>query len=67
MPIIEIHLRTGRTDEQKRNLHEKVAAAVVDAVQCDINTVRIMITEHDAHGFSVAGKLKAYDPPTGGS
>lgn len=62
MPIIEIHLRVGRTPEQKLALHEKVAAAAAEAVDCDLSIVRILITEHAADEFSVGGKLKAYKP-----
>jgi 4-oxalocrotonate tautomerase len=64
MPIIEIHLREGRTPEQKRALHEKVAHAAAEAVDCDLSIVRILITEHRADEFSVGGKLKAFKPET---
>jgi 4-oxalocrotonate tautomerase len=55
MPIIEMHLLTGRTTDQKR----RVAAAVTQAVarELDVNpqSVRILITEHGPEDFSVAG------------
>lgn len=55
MPIIEMHLMTGRTVEQKR----AVAAAITDAVCTTLGvkaeTVRILVTEHGFEDFSVAG------------
>jgi 4-oxalocrotonate tautomerase len=55
MPIIEMHLMQGRTVEQKRRVAESVAHAAATALDADINTVRILITEHNAEEFSVAG------------
>lgn len=55
MPIIEMHLMTGRTDEQKRRVVNAVSTAVARALDVDIGTVRILITEHGPENFSVAG------------
>lgn len=55
MPIIEMHLMTGRTVEHKRRLATEVAEAAARALDVDIATVRILITEHGLEDFSVAG------------
>jgi len=55
MPIIEMHMMVGRTTEQKRRVMAAVAKAAADALDCSINTVRILITEHQLDEFSVAG------------
>lgn len=67
MPIIEVHLREGRTVEQKRLLHEKFCQAAVESVGCRPEQVRVLITEHASEdGFSIGGKVVGYQPPTGG-
>ncbi|MGB0747661.1 MAG: tautomerase family protein [Magnetospiraceae bacterium] len=56
MPIIEMHLMEGRTVEQKRKMAEAVTQAVVESLGVSPQTVRILITQHDAEGFFVAGQ-----------
>ena len=68
MPIIEMHLLEGRTDEQKRKVASAVANAVVEALDVRPETVRILITSHNSEEFSVAGvtaaaKLEASKTP----
>lgn len=55
MPIIEMHLMEGRTAEQKSRAAAAMTEAVSEALGVDPQTVRILITEHDANGFYVAG------------
>lgn len=55
MPIIEMHLLQGRTVEQKRRVAGAVADAVTTALGVRPESVRILITEHGAEDFSVAG------------
>lgn len=55
MPIIEMHLLTGRTVEQKRRVMAAVAQATAQALDVNPQTVRILITEHGSNEFSVAG------------
>ncbi|PXW92313.1 4-oxalocrotonate tautomerase [Sphaerotilus hippei] len=55
MPIIEMHLLTGRTIEQKRRVAAEVAQAASRALDCPLDTVRILITEHSTEEFSVGG------------
>ena len=55
MPIIEMHLLEGRTVEQKRKVVGAITHAVVEALGVKAEQVRILITEHGAENFSVAG------------
>lgn len=55
MPIIEMHLMTGRSLEQKRSVAEAVTDAVTRALGVKRDSVRILITEHGLEDFSVAG------------
>lgn len=55
MPIIEMHLMVGRPTELKRRVMAAVARAAAEALECPIDTVRILITEHQLDEFSVAG------------
>ena len=55
MPIIEMHLMTGRSVEQKRNVARAVARAVQESLGVKPESIRILITEHGAEEFSVAG------------
>lgn len=59
MPIIEMHLLEGRTSEQKRRVASAITKAVSEALPCSPETVRILITEHAADGFFVAGLTQA--------
>lgn len=62
MPIIEVHMRAGRTAEQKLRLHEKICKAAVEAIGCREDQVRVLITEHAAEdGISVGGKVVSYE------
>ena len=58
MPIIEMHMIEGRTEEQKKRVAAAVTAAVADSLDCSPETVRILITEHREHEFYVAGLSK---------
>ncbi|KAF1711552.1 4-oxalocrotonate tautomerase [Pseudoxanthomonas kalamensis DSM 18571] len=58
MPIIEMHLMEGRTDDQKSAVAEAVTEAVVRTLGVRSESVRILITEHGPMEFFVAGKHK---------
>lgn len=67
MPIIEVHLRVGRTVEQKQKLHERICDAAVEAIECRAEQVRVLITEHAGEdGFSIGGKVVSYQAPASG-
>jgi 4-oxalocrotonate tautomerase len=56
MPILEMHLLEGRSVEKKRKAVAAVTAALVESLEVPAETVRILITEHSAEHFSVAGR-----------
>jgi 4-oxalocrotonate tautomerase len=58
MPIVEITLIEGRTDEAKIRLHAKVAEAIHEAIDAPKESIRIIIREVPPVHFSVAGAVK---------
>lgn len=56
MPILNISLIAGRSDEQKEDLIKKVTDACVSALDVKPDTVRIMLNDIDAQNFGVAGE-----------
>lgn len=66
MPIIEMHMLEGRTTEQKNRVAAAVTEAVISSLGVRPESVRILITEHHADEFYVAGippKKRAEAPP----
>lgn len=55
MPIIEMHLMQGRTQEQKRAVAAAISEAVTRTLGVGPEQVRLLITEHGAEDFSVGG------------
>lgn len=55
MPIIQIHLLEGRTDEQKENLIAEVTKAVCNTVNAPAEAVKIIITDMDKQHFGSSG------------
>jgi 4-oxalocrotonate tautomerase len=58
MPIIQITLVAGRTDEQKAAMYKEVTEAVHRTLGAPRENVRIMINEIPAKHFAVAGTAK---------
>ncbi len=56
MPILDIGLIAGRSNEQKEDLIKKVTEAYVSALNVKPETVRIVINDIDAQNFGVAGE-----------
>ncbi len=59
MPLIEIHLLAGRTDEQKRALLGAVTRAVQESIGAPIETIRVWIEEFPPTEYMAAGVLAA--------
>lgn len=59
MPIIEMHLMTGRTNEQKTQAAKAVTDAITQALGVKKESVRILITEHGEYDFFVSGMTMA--------
>jgi 4-oxalocrotonate tautomerase len=59
MPLIEIHLLEGRTDEQKKGLLQAVTRAVQDSLGAPLETIRVWVQEMSPKEFMSAGVLAA--------
>jgi 4-oxalocrotonate tautomerase len=57
MPIVQIHLMSGRTNEQKRKLVKSVTQAICDSVDVNPENVRIILSEMSDNNYSFAGEL----------
>jgi 4-oxalocrotonate tautomerase family enzyme len=55
MPVIIINMLEGRSAEKKRKLLRKVTYAVVEALEVEPESVRIIINEIPKENFAVAG------------
>jgi 4-oxalocrotonate tautomerase len=55
MPVIIINMLEGRSAEKKRKLLKKVTDAVVEALEVEPESVRIIINEIPKENFAVAG------------
>ena len=63
MPLIEIHLLKGRTDEQKEKLLSAVTNAVHESIGAPLPSIRIWIQEFSPKEYMVAGELYANRKP----
>ena len=63
MPLIDIHMLEGRTDQQKRALLDSVTEAVRTSLGAPLSSIRVWIqefppTEYMAEGQLYADKIK---------
>ena len=56
MPIAQIHIIEGRSDEQKEALIAEVTAAIMKALDAPQQSVRVLITEMPKQHFGIAGQ-----------
>ena len=59
MPLVEIHMLEGRTDEQKKALLDSVTDAIRDSLGVPLTSIRIWIQEFSPKDYMVAGELYA--------
>lgn len=59
MPLIEIHLLEGRTDEQKKALLTAVTEAVETSIGASRGSIRVWIQEFSRSEYMAAGELAA--------
>jgi len=59
MPIIHIHMISGRSIDQKRTLVSKVTAAVTESIGTPEETVSIVLHESELENLSKGGLLRA--------
>jgi 4-oxalocrotonate tautomerase len=65
MPLVQVTMIEGRSDEQKQALHREVAEAVHRTVGAPLEAIRVVVYEIPAGHWSVGGVPK--QGPSGGS
>jgi 4-oxalocrotonate tautomerase len=55
MPLIEIHLLEGRTDEQKKALCTAVTEAVHTSIGAPVESIRVWLQEFSPKEYMAAG------------
>jgi len=56
MPIAQLYILEGRTDEQKECLIREVSEAMSRSIDSPIERVRVIITEMPKNHFGIAGE-----------
>jgi 4-oxalocrotonate tautomerase len=59
MPLIEIHLLEGRTDEQKKLLLSEVTRVVHESIGAPLESIRVWVQEFSPREYMAAGVLAA--------
>ena len=59
MPLIQINMAKGRTDDQKRALLGAVTEAVQTSIGAPLDSIRIWIAEFEPTEYMAAGELMA--------
>ncbi len=59
MPLVEIHMLEGRTDEQKKALLTAVTAAVHGSIGAPLESIRVWVQEFSPGEYMIAGVLAA--------
>ena len=59
MPLVEIHMLEGRTDDQKKALLDAVTEAVRESLGVPLTSIRVWIQEFSPKEYMVAGELFA--------
>lgn len=55
MPIVQVNIMEGRTDDQKEMLIVEITEAMVRAIGAPRESVRVMINEMPKQHFGIAG------------
>lgn len=56
MPIAQIHILEGRSDEQKEALISEVTQAIMKSLDAPQQSVRVIITEMPKQHFGIGGE-----------
>ena len=56
MPIAQLYILEGRTDEQKETLIREVSEAMSRSLDAPIERVRVIITEMPKNHFGIGGE-----------
>ncbi|BFM05097.1 MULTISPECIES: 2-hydroxymuconate tautomerase [Gammaproteobacteria] len=56
MPIAQLYIIDGRTDEQKETLIQEVSEAMARSLDAPMDRIRVMITEMPKQHFGIGGQ-----------
>ena len=56
MPIAQLYIVEGRSDEQKETLIQDVSAAMAGSLDAPMERIRVIITEMPKQNFGIAGQ-----------
>jgi 4-oxalocrotonate tautomerase len=56
MPIAQLYIVEGRSDEQKETLIQDVSAAMARSLDAPMERIRVIITEMPKQNFGIAGQ-----------
>lgn len=56
MPIVEVHMLEGRTDEMKEELMVKITNVVHETLNAPLESIRVIIEEMPLNHFCIAGE-----------
>lgn len=59
MPLINVHMASGRSAEEKKEMMEAITDAVVDSIGSPRESIRVWITEMAPTDFMAGGELLA--------
>lgn len=59
MPLIQVNMAAGRTDEQKRALLAAITEAVQSSIGAPLASIRVWISEFPPTDYMAAGELLA--------
>ncbi len=59
MPLVQIHMVSGRTENQKKQLLHAITDAIRDSIDAPIDSIRVWINEIGPTEFMTAGVLMA--------
>jgi 4-oxalocrotonate tautomerase len=59
MPLIEVHMAAGRTDEQKKALLAAITDAVNSSIDAPVPSIRVWIHEFPPTEYMAGGELLA--------
>ncbi len=59
MPLINVHMAAGRTDEEKKALMEALTKAAQESIGAPLQSIRVWITEMQPTEFMAGGELMA--------
>lgn len=57
MPIAQLYIIEGRTDDQKETLIREVSEAMARSLDAPMERVRVMITEMPKQHFGIGGQV----------